>query len=128
MQRMRVRLWAITAGMVATIATASMLGLHPIQSAAATIASDSDGSRKIKEAEDQLADAERQVWFWQQELINADAEVTRLHAENSTDPRAQYFLLRSEGLATRAANSHVDARLLLALCQRRLVAIKGGVQ
>lgn len=120
---MRTRTRTGLVALFAVVAMGAMLGFQ--QAAAPKVDPRIEAlNRELRNAEDQLAEAETQVKFWQQEAINQDTDVSRLTAETDASPCTAFFLDRAKGLANRAAHSGLDARLRQALCARKVQAIK----
>lgn len=117
------------AGLVAMIALGSMLGLkRPGDEGAAKRDPRFEAIlNQIAQFEDQLAASEVQVTFWQQELAVQDGEVQRFMADAASNPTSLYFLDRTKGLANRAANAQLDARLSRMINARRLERLRDSL-
>ena len=112
------------AGAFATIALTSMLGMMQPSDAQAISRRIEAYQRELDQAEDQRAESDTQVAFWQREMTSQDAEVTRLQFDPGTSPCVPYFLDRAKGLSSRASHSYLDARLRQAMTFRKVQALK----
>ena len=116
---------SFAAGLFACVAIVSMLGITQQPTERPKLDPRVEALlRQIKEAEDRVGDCLTQVSFWQQEMAADDTEVGRLQVESAACPNVAFFLGRAQGLSSRAANSFLDARLNLTLCQHRLQGLR----
>ena len=114
-------------GLVVIGAIASMLGMRQPNNAPKIDPRIEAMQRQIRDTEDQLAATETQVQFWQQEMQAQDNEVMRLQAAVGPGSWIPFFLDRTKGLASRAANAHLDARLQRTLLFRKVQALRSDL-